>query len=260
MQQPRPRTLGKTAASLGFAFASCAALANATDGEPPWPKEWFEPPLKASQVGLTRFAQSPYLDDRDLPPVEERLPDDPIIIEPYRNIGKYGGTARITLWDTWQFFNWEHALTLSANMRDVLPNLAESWELSEDGRVTTIHLRPGIKWSDGHPLTADDFMFRLKHVWQDPDISPVVYRLVQGCEFVKIDDYTFQYVFPEPNPMFANFFAQYGSHFVDPMHFFKNYHGAFRDKANSTPWSRRRASSPGWRCTGRCAAGATRTP
>ena len=229
LHQPLPRTLGK-AASVGCALAAFAALGNAPDGELPWPQEWFEPPAKASEVGLTRFAQSPYLDDRDLPPVEERLPDDPIIIQPYRDIGKYGGTARITLWDTWQFFNWEHALTLSANMRDVLPNLAESWELSEDGRITTIHLRPGIKWSDGHPLTADDFMFRLKHVWQDPDISPVVYRLVQGCEFVKIDDYTFQYVFPEPNPMFANFFAQYGSHFVDPMHFFKDYHGAFRDK------------------------------
>ena len=204
-------------------------IASSVD-DAPWPQEWFEPPAKASEIGLTRFAQSPYLDERDLPPVEERLPDDPVVIQPYKSIGKYGGTARITLWDTWQFFNWEHALTLSANMRDVLPNLAESWELSEDGRITTIHLRPGIKWSDGHPLTADDFMFRLKHVWQDPDISPVVYRLVQGCEFVKIDDYTFQYVFPQPNPMFANFFAQYGSHFVDPMHFFKNYHGAFRDK------------------------------
>ena len=213
---------------VSAAFAH-AALGNGPDEDAPWPKEWFEPPAKASEIGLTRFAQSPYLDDRDLPPVEERLPDDPVVIQPYKSIGKYGGTARITLWDTWQFFNWEHALTLSANMRDVLPNLAESWELSEDGRITTIHLRPGIKWSDGHPLTADDFMFRLVHVWQDPDISPVVYRLVQGCEFVKIDDYTFQYVFPQPNPMFANFFAQYGSHFVDPMHFFKNYHGAFRD-------------------------------
>ena len=216
---------------FGIAALASGAFANdSDDSEPPWPKAWFEAPKTASEAGLTHFSQSPYLDDRDLPPVEERLPDDPIIIEPYRNIGKYGGTARITLWDSWQFFNWEHALTLSANMRDVLPNLAESWELSEDGRTTTIHLRPGIKWSDGHPLTADDFMFRLKHVWQDPDISPVVYRLVQGCEFVKIDDYTFQYVFPGPNPMFANFFAQYGSHFVDPMHFFKDYHAAFRDK------------------------------
>ena len=232
-----PRSLvGNAAAWFGCAVLAFPAAANGPDDAPSvddetsWPKEWYEAPKTASEVGLTRFAQSPYLDDRGLPPVEERLPDDPVVIQPYRTIGKYGGTARITLWDTWQFFNWEHALTLSANMRDVLPNLAESWELSEDGRTTTIHLRPGIKWSDGHPLTADDFMFRLKHVWQDPDISPVVYRLVQGCEFVKIDDYTFQYVFPQPNPMFANFFAQYGSHFIDPMHFFRNYHAAFTDK------------------------------
>ncbi len=192
-----PRSLaGNAAAWFGCATLMLGAAANGPDDETSWPKEWFEAPKTASEIGLTRFAQSPYLDDRGLPPVEERLPDDPVVIQPYRTIGKYGGTARITLWDTWQFFNWEHALTVSANMRDVLPNLAESWELSEDGRITTIHLRPGIKWSDGHPLTADDFMFRLKHVWQDPDISPVVYRLVQGCEFVKIDDHTFQYVFP----------------------------------------------------------------
>ena len=139
---------------LGAAAFAYAALANGPDEEAsfddaPWPQEWFEPPAKASEVGLTRFAQSPYLDDRDLPPVEERLPDDPVVIQPYKSIGKYGGTARITLWDTWQFFNWEHALTLSANMRDVLPNLAESWELSEDGRITTVHLRPGIKCPTG---------------------------------------------------------------------------------------------------------------
>ena len=195
-----------------------------------WPAEWYQPPKTASELGITRFAQSPYLDDRDLPPVQERLPGDPVVIQPYESIGKYGGTARIPIWDSWQFFNWEHALTLSADMRNVLPNLAESWSLSEDGRVTTVRLRPGIKWSDGVPLTADDFWFRLVHVWMDPEMSPITYRLVQGCEFVKIDDLTFEYRFPEPNPMFANFFAQYGSHFVDPMHFFKQYHPAFRDR------------------------------
>ena len=195
-----------------------------------WPEAWYQPPETASELGIRSFAQSPYLDDRDLPPVQERLPDDPVVIQPYESIGKYGGTARIPIWDSWQFFNWEHALTLSADMRNVLPNLAESWSLSEDGRVTTIRLRPGIKWSDGVPLTADDFRFRLVHVWMDPEMSPITYRLVQGCEFVKIDDLTFEYRFPEPNPMFANFFAQYGSHFVDPMHFFKQYHPAFRDR------------------------------
>ena len=90
------------------------------------PPEWFAPPSTASELGITRFSQSPMLDGRDLPPVEERLPDDPVVIQPYRRIGKYGGTARITLWDTWQFFNGEHALTISADLRNVLPNLAES--------------------------------------------------------------------------------------------------------------------------------------
>ncbi len=156
--------------------------------------------------------------------------DDPVVSHPYESIGKYGGRARITHWDGWQFFNWEHALTISADLRNVLPNLAESWSLSEDGRVTTIRLRPGIKWSDGAPLTSLDFMFRLKHVWLDPEMSPQTNRSVRGAKFVVVDDLTFQYVFPEPNPMFANYFAFYGSHFVDPMHFFKQFHPAYRDR------------------------------
>ena len=215
---------------LGACVAALAAACVAGDETPPLPPEWFAPPKTASELGITRFSQSPFLDRRDLPPVEDRLPNDPVVIQPYRTLGKYGGTARITLWDTWQFFNWEHALTISADLRNILPNLAESWSLSEDGRVTTIRLRPGIKWSDGVPLTADDFIFRMNHVWLDPQISPVTYRLVRGVKMVKIDDLTFQYVFPEPNPMFANFVAQYGSHFADPMHFFKQFHPAYRDK------------------------------
>ena len=194
------------------------------------PPEWFHPPKTASELGITTFAQSPYLDERELPPVDQRLPDDPVVIHPYESIGKYGGTARITIWDNGQFFNTEHAVTISADMRNVLPNLAESFDVSEDGRVTTVRLRSGIKWSDGMPLTASDFEFRFNHVWLDPEMSPIVYRLVQGCEFVKLDELTFQYVFPEPNPLFINYFAQIGNAFADPMHFFKDYHPAFRDK------------------------------
>ena len=225
--------LGPVVVGLATAGAIADSLppgAEGTADSPPWPREWFAPPRTASELGITSFSQSPYLDDRDLPPVEERLPDDPVISQPYRSVGKYGGTARITLWDTWQFFNWEHALTLSADMRNVLPNLAESWNLSEDGRVTTIKLRKGLKWSDGHPLTAEDFMFRFNHVHMDPEMSPVTFRPIRGGKVVKIDDLTFQYVFPDPNPMFVNFFAQYGSHMADPAHFFSQYHPAYRDK------------------------------
>ena len=216
--------------SSGALFAVVAAACIIADDVAPLPPEWFAPPKTASELGITQFSQSPMLDGRDLPRVEARLPDDPVVVQPYRNTGKYGGTARITLWDNWQFFNFEHALTISADLRSVLPNLAKSWSLSEDGRVTTIRLRPGIKWSDGAPLTADDFMFRMNHVWLDREMNPVTERLIRGVKFIKIDDLTFQYAFPEPNPMFANFAAQLGSHFADPMHFFKQYHPAYRDR------------------------------
>ena len=220
-------------ATVGLAGENIAPAQSAAEGESytrGMPPEWFAPPKTASELGITEFSQSPLLDGRSLPPVKERLPDDPLVSHPYERIGKYGGKARITLWDGWQFFAWEHALTISADLRNVLPNLAESWSVSEDGRVTTVRLRPGIKWSDGHPLTSQDFMFRFNHDWLDPEMQPLTNVAVRGAKFVTIDDLTFQYVFPKPNPMFANYFAFFGSHFVDPMHFLKDYHPAYRDR------------------------------
>ena len=42
------------------------------------------------------------------------------------------------------------------------PWLAEKWESSPDARTQTIHLRPGLTWSDGMPLTAEDVLFSLR--------------------------------------------------------------------------------------------------
>ena len=39
------------------------------------------------------------------------------------------------------------------------PGLAESWEFNEDGSMLTLHLRKGVKWSDGHPYTSASFLF-----------------------------------------------------------------------------------------------------
>ena len=56
-----------------------------------WPESWFHPPRTASEVGLITFRQSPMLDELvaagELPPVEERLPDDPIVVEPIDGLG-----------------------------------------------------------------------------------------------------------------------------------------------------------------------------
>ncbi len=195
-----------------------------------WPKSWFAPAKTASELGISRFQESPALAGLGLPPVAKRLPDDPVVVEPYQRIGRYGGTARITMTDHWHYFNWEAALTISADMRTFLPNLAESWELSEDGRALTFKLRRGIRWSDGEPLTSDDFVFTFDHFWMDDEWSPVTSVRVAGGRIVKIDDLTFRYVFTEPNPLFVNMIAQYGSHFVDPEHYFRKFHPAFVDR------------------------------
>ena len=213
-----------------IAAVGCLAALPPAVAEDVLPRTWFDGPRTASEVGLAAFSESPYLAGRDLPPVAERLPADPVVIEPLRRTGKYGGKARIAQDDGWQFFNWEPAITLSADMRSLLPNLAERWTVSEDGRITTVYLRPGLRWSDGHPLTAEDFAFNFNNLWMDPEFSPVTSRMVQGGEFVKIDDLTFQYVFDRPNPGFVFFYAQYGSHFVDPKHYLAKYHPAFTDR------------------------------
>ena len=206
------------------------------DGDLPrnaWPASWFEPPGTASQIGLTRFRQSPELDDAvaagELPPVEQRLPDDPIVAEPIDGIGTYGGTASI----------FEAGLTLlnppggafrvGPQLQLNLPNYAGSAEFSDGGRVLTIYLRPGVRWSDGHPLTADDFEFDLVHIENNNQLTPVVTPMLQGAWITKHGPHRFSYHFPEPQPLFLKKLAHSGDNYLAPAHFLKRYHPAFTD-------------------------------
>jgi len=103
-----------------------------------------------------------------LPPLEERLPERPLVAkhdyEGYEGPGVYGGT--------WHRFHtspglpaWKMVAGYTPLIRWRLdcqglePGLAESWEFNEDGTVLTLHLRKGVKWSDGHPFTSESFAF-----------------------------------------------------------------------------------------------------
>ncbi len=57
----------------------------------------------------------------------------------------------------------EGLVTLDTSDRPV-PAAAQSWQVSSDGLVYTFHLRPGLQWSDGSPLTADDFVYGIRRV------------------------------------------------------------------------------------------------
>src|SRR5581483_4424251 len=96
-----------------------------------------------------------------------------------------------------------HADLISINRlsQKTEPALAESWKISPDGRSFTLHLRKGIRFSDGHPFDADDVVFSFT-VYLDENVgSPQRDLLViDGKPLVvsKIDQYTVRFTLPHP--------------------------------------------------------------
>jgi peptide/nickel transport system substrate-binding protein len=86
--------------------------------------------------------------------------------------------------------------------QEIEPGLAKSWEVAPDGVTWTFHLRQGARFSDGHPITAQDVLFSFQ-VALDPTVHPSVQDLLKmGDRFYEVsapDDYTVVIKTPEPN-------------------------------------------------------------
>jgi peptide/nickel transport system substrate-binding protein len=192
------------------------------------------------------FQEAPQLAERvqagEIPPVDERLPETPLVVEPFDGIGTYGGTFSMhILGGTDRGYGWlqreigyERVVRWAADGSGWIPNVAESIDVSPDGTTYTFHLRDGMKWSDGHPLTADDFEFWFREIALNPEISPSgpVGALMQNREpatFEKIDDLTFSYSFKEPYGLFLQQLAAgfTGIQISAPAHYAKQFHKDF---------------------------------
>jgi len=156
------------------------------------------------------YTQSPTLDGLDLPPVAERVSANPLVLEPVESIGTYGGiihdiTKANLDWSKMilqvePFARWERDLD------GVRPNVAESWEWNDAYTELTINLRKGVLWSDGTPLTADDFMF----FWNDVVLDETVAVSFPAGTVVndkpmiveKLDEDSLKFTFGGPNPLF----------------------------------------------------------
>lgn len=176
--------------------------------------------------------------DGTLPPLEERLPVNPVVIEPIESIGQYGGTMRIPYGGLWasrlySFMGNENLVVWTPQWDGIIPNVAESWELNEDSSEFTFHLREGMKWSDGELFTADDILFWYNDIASNTDINPVVPSwLIVGGEPVvveKIDDYTIKFSFAAPYGLFLQRLATpEGSALIEyPEHYVKQFHAAY---------------------------------
>lgn len=160
----------------------------------------------------TSFNEAPALAELvkagKLPPVTERLGADPLVVKPLHEVGRYGGTWRRGFTgpaDTsagQRVNESDHLTYFDYTATKVLPNIAKGWDVSDNGRTFTFHLRRGMRWSDGHPFTADDFVFWFEDMYQNKDLipTPSPYFATNGRQgrLVKVDDYTVQYQFSDP--------------------------------------------------------------
>lgn len=109
-------------------------------------------------------------------------------------------------------------VTVISPTQAIDPGLAESWTVEPDNKTWTFHLRKGLRWSDGHPLTADDVVFTWDTLYNPDCPNPVADEFtINGRKFdvKKIDDLTVRFVTPE---VYAPFLMFAGSVPVIPQH------------------------------------------
>ena len=186
-----------------------------------------------------------------LPPIEERLPKEPLIVDTSMTTdgpGVYGGTLRHVIGGRPQGWNWiagrhqgyggtEHSTMmclvrtgpmwmLTPEKVEPLPQLAKSWEWSDDGKQLTMHLVEGAKWSDGDPFTSEDVIFS----WEDNIVDPQRpgldqgRRVRRGHQLEAVDANTIRWTFKDAFPvttvyqMALNNFCPGPAHILKPLH------------------------------------------
>lgn len=203
---------------------------------------------------LAAYTESPVLQEMVkrglIPPVEERLPSEPMVVEPLHSVGRYGGTALVfnaeapTRPYTAQMLMGSHGpFRATPDGSPGVPNVFKGYEVNEDFTVWTFYLRPGVRWSDGHPLTAENFYLYWRYDRANPYINPAINpdHVTIGENWVRfynehgvprtvtkevVDDYTIRYTSDIPYPTLINHMSHPHSpeYRIVPMHFMLQFH------------------------------------
>ncbi len=245
--QPTPRRIvsrrqfliGSSVTMASLALVACAPSAapapSAVEPAAVEPAAAVAEPAVAGQ----KYNEAPMLADLvragSLPPVDERLPNNPMIVEPLESIGQYGGDwnggtieTNGNLWT--RNGGYQQMLRWTPAWDGIIPNLAESFEASDDATLFTFHLREGIRYSDGEPLTADDILFWYEDVLMNEELTPSVAswlkREDEPVVVEKIDDYTVTFRFAGPHGLFIKNAAQTNFDVVCyyPRHYLEQFH------------------------------------
>ncbi|MEH0071980.1 ABC transporter substrate-binding protein [Pannonibacter sp. Pt2-lr] len=177
------------------------------------------------------------------PPVSERVPQEPLIVDleaSGRKTGVPGGDINTLIGrarDVRLINVWGYARLVGYNEKlELVPDILKDVEVV-DGRIFTLHLRKGHKWSDGKPFTSEDFRYFFEDVASNPELTPAglpPFLLAggKGPVFEVLDETTVRYSWESPNPLFLPELALSRPPFIyRPAHYLKQYHARYGDPA-----------------------------
>lgn len=193
---------------------------------------WSESPALALRVSRA-----------ELPPVASRLPESPSVArfeDADSAPGHYGGELRLLMGrsrDMRLMVVYGYA-RLAAYDRsfEIVPDILESVD-EQEGRIFTLHLRKGHRWSDGHPFTAEDFRYYWEDIANNHELTPFGLPpalMIRGEPpvFEVIDAYTVRYTWSKPNPFFLSALAGSRPEYIyAPSHYLRKYHPRYSDRA-----------------------------
>ncbi|MDP9632512.1 UNVERIFIED_ORG: peptide/nickel transport system substrate-binding protein [Ensifer adhaerens] len=245
-----------------FALQAAASEPTVVPEQPPFPaqgKITYVPRDSIAEFkALPEYKEPAWVTEKyvkagKLPPVAERLPKEPMVFKTGNmpdGVGVYGDTLRHVIGGRPEGWNYSagqsqgwggidigmsECLTRTAPLfqveaKDVepLPNLAKSWDWSEDGHKLTMHLVEGAKWSDGDPFDAEDVMFYWEDNVLDPSVTPLngatPETFGEGTTLKQIDKYTVEWTFKEAFPRQHLYAMAYGTFCPGPSHILKTKH------------------------------------
>jgi peptide/nickel transport system substrate-binding protein len=125
--------------------------------------------------------------------------------------------------------SWDADGNLSLVLAAEVPSI-QNGGLSADAKSVTWKLKPGVKWHDGHPFTADDVVFNWEYA-RDPATAATTVGIYRDLTVEKVDDLTVRILFNKPTPFWADAFVGAPATII-PKHLFADYKG---DKSRDAP-------------------------
>jgi peptide/nickel transport system substrate-binding protein len=180
-----------------------------------------------------------------LPPVSQRLPDNPPVVPTVTSIGSYGGTwhAMELGWEPGVFMTiYESLIRWKADYSGYEPSLAETYEWSPDGKTFTMHLRQNVRWSDGAVFSSDDIRFWWEDFAKNGSVNwgaGIPYYLFKADHQTPID-----MTFPDANtviwasdqplwlaPYNLAQISEFSSYMMKPRHYLAQFHPTYTPSA-----------------------------